>query len=653
MRAKTVLVHLAALAGYTALAFFFCRPLGAHLLTRLLGPGGDASVTLWNIWHFRDAVTHGVNPFWTDFQYWPSGGNLIMHQYTLFTDIFSFPLVPLVGVIAAYNIHMLVCLVLAGYLLFLMARDFGTSDGPAFVAGSALAFSPFIGAVIDSGDGVCYQIMWPAVLFFWMLARAIRDGKMKDCLIAALALTVQWAYSYYYVLYCVLMAGVFYLVHESPVRLEFNRRSSVPKIIARSLDAFCAVAGLWALYAAIHGQREFHGAGSAKLLIRYVAPYMSLWAALGLRAVTRWTAKPLWNKKALEFRALKPYAATLSAYAALNLPLIGAILAGMRSGDYGTAPAPWRGGGNPTDILEMILPDAANPLWGGALRHLYDALRMHPASISALGVAPLAAVYWLWTRRTKDRWETLWFASFAFSFIFTLGPWLKVYGVHTYLPLPFYPIHLLPFFNNIQHGLRFIAFTSLFMALLIGRALDRMRSFAPKNAVRWVVPVAFAVLALEYAPPRRELSTLEAPPIVTRLGDRPYGALLTLPVGANFNGISGAGWRGHMAVDLALQYAHRKPIVGGYLARVPVRAYHLFVDDPFLAGLVASQDSGTPPSAVTDPKSVERSLRDLRVRYVLVDRSRITAELAAAVSRWPLTRLDAEDRWSLYETTVR
>lgn len=653
MRAQRLLVHLAAVAGYGALALFFCRPVGAHLLTRLLGPGGDASVSLWNIWHFRDAVTHGVNPFWTDFQYWPSGGNLIMHQYTLFQDVFAYPLVPLVGVIAAYNIHMLVCLALAGYLLFLMARDFGTSDGAAFVAGAALAFAPFIGAVIDSGDGVCYQVMWPSVLFFWMLARAMRGGRLRECLVAALALTIQWAYSYYYVLYCALMAGLFYLVREAPVRVEFRRRPDLPRAAARALDALCAAAAAGALVAAARGQREFHGAGTARQLLGYVAPYLLLWAALGLRAALRWTARPAWNGQALEFRALKPYAATFAAYAALNLPLIGAILAGMRSGDYGTAPAPWRGGGNPTDLLELVLPDAANPLWGGALRHLYDALRMHPASISALGVAPLAAVVWLWKRRKADAWETLWFASFAFSFLFTLGPWLKVYGVHTYLPLPFYPVHLLPFFDNIQHGLRFIAFAALFMALLLGRALDAMRDAAPARWKSFVVPAAFALLALEYAPPRRELSTLDAPPIVTRLGERPYGALLTLPVGANFNGISGAGWRGHMAVDLALQYAHRKPIVGGYLARVSLRAYHLFVDDPFLAGLVASQDGGEPPRAVTDPRAVGRSLRDLRVRYVLVDGTRITPALAAAVAGWPLKRLDAEGRWALYETAAR
>ena len=101
MRLRSAAASLAALAGYAALALFFCRPVGGALFSKLLGPGGDASVTLWNIWHFRHAVLAHQNPFWTDFLYWPAGGNLIMHQYTLFTDLFAFPLVPWAGVVGA------------------------------------------------------------------------------------------------------------------------------------------------------------------------------------------------------------------------------------------------------------------------------------------------------------------------------------------------------------------------------------------------------------------------------------------------------------------------------------------------------------------------------------------------------------------------
>lgn len=652
-RARAAALHAAVLTAYAALAFFFCRPVGAHLFAKLLGPGGDASVTLWNIWHFRDAVLHRANPLWTDYQYWPAGGNLLMHQYTLFADLFAFPLVPWIGVTGAYNVHMLACLVAAGYLLFLFARDFGAGDGASFVAGAALAFHPFVGAVIDSGDGVCYQVMWPAVLFFWALARAMRDGRMRDCAVAALALTAQWAYSYYYFLYLALMAGVFYLVHERPLVPSFRRRDLLPRAAMRTLDAAALAAAAWALLSAVRGQREFHGHGSLRTLVLYVAPYLTLWTVLALRALSRWAVSVRFDRRAVEWRALKPFAATFGIYAALNLPLVGAILAGMRGGDYGTAPAPWRGGGNPTDLLQLVLPDAANPLWGGALAKLYAALGMAPASVSAVGVLLLAAAAWLWRRRPADRWLRLWYAASAFSFAFALGPWLKVYGVHTYLPLPFYPVHLLPFFNNIQHGLRFNAFAVLFLAPVLARALDALRAAAPAKTRALVLPAAFALLALESAPPARALSSLEAPPIAVRLGERPYGPLLTVPVGANFNGISGEGWRGHMALDLALQSVHRKPIVGGYLARVSLRAYRVFVDEPLIAGLLGCQDGGALPSAVTDREAAGRSLRDLRVRYVLVDGSRVPAELAAAVAHWPVRKLDAEGSWVLYEAEAR
>jgi len=647
MRARTLALHAAALAAYAALAAFFCRPV--RLLDRLIGPGGDASVTLWNIWHFRDAVHRGANPFWTDFQYWPSGGNLLMHQYTLFADLFAFPLVPSLGLVGAYNVHLLVCLALAGYLLFLMARDFGVSDGSAFVAGATLSCAPFIGAVIDSGDGVCYQVMWPAVLFFWMLARAMRGGRARDAFVAALALSAQWAYSYYYFLYCALMAGVFWLWRERPVEFSARRRAELPRAAALAVDALCAACAVWALASAVRGQRQFHGSGSARQLAAYAAPYLSLWAALGLRAALRWRVGARLDARALGPGALKPYASTLGLWALLNVPLIAAVLSGMAGGDYGTAPAPWRGGGNPTDLLQLILPDPANPLWGGALRALYAALGMAPTAVSALGVVPLALVAWQWTRRDRDEWLGLWSAAFVFTFVFTLGPWLKVYGVHAYLPLPFYFVHLLPFFDNIQHGLRFNSFATLFMTLMLGRALDSLRAAVPARARAWVVPAAAVLLALEYFPPRRETAALEVPPIVARLGPRPDGALLTVPLGANFNGISGAGWRGRVGVDLALQSVHRKPVVGGYLARVSRRTYQAFVGDPLLSGIVASQDGGVVPRAVADAAAAERSLEDLRVRYVLVDRSRVSPALAEAVARWGLPAIDADGPWTLYE----
>ncbi len=656
MNLKNLGRHAAVVGAYTALTFYFCRPVGLHLFDRLLGPGGDASVTLWNIWHFRHSLmTLHSNPLWTDFLYWPSGGNLLMHQYTLFCDLVALPLVPKLGLVGAYNLHMIASLVLNGYCLYLMAKDFGISAGSAFAAGAMLAFSPFIGFIIDSGDGVCYQILWPVILFFWMFLRAVRENRLLYAGLAAVALSIEWAYSYYYFLFCVLAVPLTYLWLERPVTVELTRRPSLPRPLTVVLNALCVAAGLGALAALRRGQVEFHGHGSFRVLAAYVAPYVGFWALLVAWAGMHWKAKVYLNPRIREWWALKPYAATLGAWALLNLPLAATIVWSMASGDYGTTPSSWRGGGNPTDPLELILPGTAHPLWGGALAHLYALVHIPPAGTSWLGLVPLAAIGWLWKHRQEHESDFFryWFAAFAFCFIFTLGPWFKLYGVHTYLPLPFYAVHLLPVFSNIQHGMRFVAFTALFLAMLFGVALDRMRIVAAPRYRRWIVPAALGLLALEYAPPRRQLWAFKVPPIVERLAARADGPMLTVPVGANFNGISGEGWRGHMMLDLALQSVHHKPIVGGYLARVSARTYRTFIGNPFLTGLMTAQDGGTLPPGVSDPDRAGKSLIDLGVRWVMIDRSRIPASLTKTIASWPLHRVDAEDSFVLYEMRLR
>lgn len=651
MEVRRAARHAAALAAYAALAVLFCRPVWTQFSTAYLGPGGDASVTIWNSWYFRYCLTvlHS-DPMRTRFLYWPAESSLLLHQYTLLYDAFALLAGRWLGDPAVYNLHLLLSFALAGDVLFLMARDWGASDGAAFVAGALFAFAPFVSGVVDSGDGVCFQILWPCALFVWALSRAARDGRVRDAALAAVALTIQWAYSYYYFLFCALLIPFFFAWLQRPLDVGARRRAT-PRALTAATGIALALAGGWALLALARGQREFHGRGSAAALLAYVAPYLSVWAATGLALAVRYAPAWRWNPRAWTRRALFPYAAVATAWLVLNLPLIVATVRLMRSGGYGATPAAWRGGGNPTDPIWLLLPDPGHPLWGRALRRLYDAAGLGVQESRSLGVVPLAGLLWLWRRGARDRWVSLWWAGLAFSALITMGPWLKLFGVHLYLPLPFYALHLLPVFSNLQHGMRFIAFITLFLALLSAAALDQLRARLPEALRPWVCPLAFALVALEYAPPARAFFRLEVPPVVARLAARPDGALLTIPVGANFNGLSGSGWSGHMLLDQALQPVYHRPIVGGYLGRVSRRTYERFVGDAFLSALIAAQDGAPPGPVLTDPGRAARSLRDLRLRYVLAD-DRLPPALNAAVARWPLRRVDREGRLTLYEVAA-
>jgi len=98
----------------------------------------------------------------------------------------------------------------------------------------------------------------------------------------------------------------------------------------------------------------------------------------------------------------------------------------MAAGDYGSPVKPWRGGGNPMDIATVDAKprqSAGQGLW-----------KELPPSPWAGGAG---AALWLWSRRPKDSWIAAWSWCFGFFLVLMLGPWLKLFGAHLYLPLLF------------------------------------------------------------------------------------------------------------------------------------------------------------------------------------------------------------------------
>lgn len=643
---KGLLRHLAALAGLVLIALFYCRPIGSQLSTHIIGPAGESAVGIWSLWYFRHALTvlHS-NPFWTDHQYWPYGANLILHHYTVANDILGFILLSFFNMETAYNLILLSSLVLAGYGLLGLLRDWGFGWGPAFLAGSLFAFSPLTDWQIINGGGLDRLCTACIPFFVWTLSRAARDGRLRDCFLAALCLTWAWGINYYYFLFCVLLIPFFYVSLCRPFKLSLSARPQTPGVLlaSRAAGFFLVLALLAALRSIAAGQREFHGAGGAPELLLYLAPYLAFWGILCLRLALHWNVKADRNAAAFERRALFPYAATAGLWTLLNLPLIAAALYSMVSGDYGATLKPWRGGGGALDPAWMFLPKTDHPLWGNMVLKLRALPGLSRIEAVSLGLAPLGAVAWLWTRRPRDRWVSLWFSGLAFSFILTLGPWLKLLGVHTYLPLPFYFLHLLPVYSNLQNGDKFSVFITLFESLLFAAALRELKS----RVSPWVLALACAALALELWPLPRASYRLEFPALIRRLAFRPDGAMLTVPTGAVFDGIIASGGVGSMP-DLKAQTVHHKPFVGGFLGRVARRTYEAMIHDPFWKGLVDAQAGAPVPEALKDRGRVARYFRQTRLSYVLVDSSRLPPALAGVLRRWPMRLIDSDGTLRLY-----
>ncbi|MDE2292507.1 MAG: hypothetical protein KGL53_10530 [Elusimicrobia bacterium] len=648
---RALALHAAVLAGFALLALGFCHPLASHFSKLYMGHGGDMVIGIWNMWYFRYAVTVlKTNPLWTEMLYWPYGANLILHHDTLVNDVLAYFLLPSVGAPATYNLMYVSSLVLSAYGVFLLLLDWGMDASVSFVCGAAFAFSPamlYLGQSIEGLDLLCVHAL---PFYVWTLWRAARSRRAMDSFWAALCLSWAWCYNYYHFLFCVLLAVVFYLWLERPLKPSLAPRAGGPALGAakRAAELLAAAAFLWAARSVWSGQRQFHGGGSARTLLLYVAPYVCFWAALGLRLALSWSPALGWDPEAAKPKALLPYASVGAFWAALNVPLIWATVAFMRGGDYGGPPHTWRGGGDAVDLVWFLFPNPYHAWWGGAVRRLAARLPLGPM-FPPLGWVLLAGAGWLWLRRRRedDRWTGLFAAGAGFSLLMSLGPWLRLCGVDTFLPMPFYFIHQLPIFSNMQVAHRFNIYVVLFLCLLLAALLRSLQREHP-GAARWLPWAAFLLLLLEDLPAARPLIRIEPPAVLARLAARPDGAMLTLPTGAMFNGLGATATVG-TPPSIVMQTFHHKPLVGGYLTRVSRRTYEDMRRDPVFSALLAAQ-GGTPPAPLlSDARFMSRYLSEERLRYVLVDDAQTPEALRAALASWPLRRIDSQDGLELYE----
>ena len=100
-------------------------PLLAHLGDALPGPiGGDTGVYVWNLWVFRhEIVEHGRFPFLTsEILALTQGAPLTLHNYTSLANVMAFPLLPLIGTVATFNLLLIASGVISAFAAFVFFR---------------------------------------------------------------------------------------------------------------------------------------------------------------------------------------------------------------------------------------------------------------------------------------------------------------------------------------------------------------------------------------------------------------------------------------------------------------------------------------------------------------------------------------------------
>lgn len=643
------LAHLPALAGYSALTCLYTWPLARHFATHFPGVESEAG-GIWSLWHFQYALRAGSNPFWADEVYWPYGFNLILNLFAPFNGYIGAVLIPHLGLNATYNLLYMSAIALSGWGVYLFAMDWGLRRGASMLAGAVFAFNPIMTQNIKA-QGLDYMSWHPLPLFLWALHRACRDKRLLHAILAALMLTWVWCYNYYQFLGCVLMIPLFYVLLEKPASFIWAWRPAAGRLmpVAWILGVAQAAAFGFVVRALWEGQRVFGGRGGVKTLFLYVAPYLLFWMFAGMNLLLRLRLRLVFNRDALRWRAWSPTAAIAIVWAAMNWPLIRVVLYSMGSGDYGSPASRWRGGGDPADPLLLLLPNYFQPLWSGlSIFHILNGTAV------SFGLLSLLIAFYFIKRPPDDRWHRLWLWCFAFFFVLTLGPWLKLLGVHTYLILPFYFLHLLPVFNNMPNGHYFSVHAALFLALLTGAFLhvrcERLRALGLYAWARALPALAAAAFAFEFWHSGAPLFQYAIPPLIPRIKPLPEGVLLTIPTSACFPLRGNYSLMGNMFMNpSAAQIVHEKPIYGGKMGRVAQRVFENMSTDALFTSLIDAQSGGKIARLLSDPFLIGRYLSGLHIRYLLVEQSLIPEPLRRVMECWPVKYLDSEGTMVLYE----
>ena len=646
MRTGNWRLHLTAALAYAAVAVVFTWPLAAHLDSRLTGgTGGDTGVYVWNQWVFQHELRDNGNfPYFTETIFGASRpANLSLHNYTRFQNLVATPLMRVFAVVTTFNLVYLLMTVLSGWAAFLLARRVTGRVPEAWLAGLLFAWSPFM---TTRGMGHFSLVAAaPLAIFLFILIRADGHERLRDAV--ALGATMAWAAStdVYYGIYCLLLGAIFLAARV--VSIEPSPRAGRAHAVRWSLDVLILCVGAIAATMAISGGWELTFLGQPLRMRSLYTPMLILTVLVIARIGwhVRPSLAPIRRSDVWRFGRLT--LATGIVGAAVMSPVLYAAAVRLQGGDFQTPNILWRSSPPGVDLIAWILPNPNHPFAPDAvvrwLTSRPNGFEENVASIPFVAIGILAAAW-----RTGWR-PSRWWAGVALFFgLLSLGPFVHVFGVNTYIPGPWAFLRYVPLVGLARTPARFSAVVTLALAVLVASALVWLGQRYPARR-RAIVAAAGILLAFELLPAPRALHAADVPAIYRHVAAAPRDTkLLELPFGIR-DGASSVG--NFSARTQFYQTAHGKTIMGGYLSRLSVRRVQELRADPMRNALaiLSEGDRLTPDQEATFLARGPSFIRAWDIGFVVIDRAIASDVLRGmAIKAFRLEHVESSGMLELY-----
>jgi hypothetical protein len=156
----------AAFIAYTALTFALFANAWTSPTSRGIGVDGDPDSTIWSIEWTAYALIHHLNPFITNYIFYPSGTNILWANADAPVALAwaATPITLAFGPIVAYNLLQTLALSLSAWAGFLAIRRYVTLAPAALVGGLVYGFGPYIMAQAYGHMALTFGVVPPLLL---------------------------------------------------------------------------------------------------------------------------------------------------------------------------------------------------------------------------------------------------------------------------------------------------------------------------------------------------------------------------------------------------------------------------------------------------------------------------------------------------------
>jgi hypothetical protein len=252
-----------------------------------MNPASDFQIMTWSLEWWPWAIRHGIDPFHTSLLWAPRGFSTVWMTSIPVPALLGLPITSTAGPLAAYNVMMVVAVVLAAAATFLLCLELSGSVLPSVLGGLVFALSPYmLGHTLSQHLDLTFVFPLPLLALLAVRFLRRRTSSLRFVLGAALALLALFGSSLELFVDLTLLIAV---VLGVGIAIAPSWRRALARVAARMLLAYALILPILLPVAFIalgtpHAATQNAPAGYAVDLLNVVVPTPTVVAGILDRA---------------------------------------------------------------------------------------------------------------------------------------------------------------------------------------------------------------------------------------------------------------------------------------------------------------------------------------------------------------------------------